>query len=360
MSLTDLRADAVAQRGTRRSVTIAIDAMGGDHGARITVPAAANYLKKTPAATAILVGQQEVLHAEIARCGVTPDLAARLTVQHASQVVDMDEPPRDALRKKKDSSMRVAAALVKEGRAHAAVSAGNTGAWLATTHYVIKTLPGVDRPALCAPMPNQKDGATYVLDLGANVECEAENYYQFAIMGSALIAALENREGATVGLLNVGHEDIKGTPLVKAAGELLRAAHERGEIHFHGNVEGNDIFQGTVDLVVCDGFVGNVMLKASEGLGRMVKATLTQELKSSVINMAGALIAKRGLNAFAKRMSPSRYNGACLLGLKGIVIKSHGSADAFGFEYAISRAAEMAAGGVLERIAARLSTTQAS
>lgn len=338
--------------------------MGGDHGAHVTVPAALHFLGKTPNASVILVGQEAVLTSELERAAKQPAAQAlakfgsRLRVQHASQVVEMDEPPRDALRKKKDSSMRVTATLVKQGVAHAAVSAGNTGAWMATTHYVIKTLPGVDRPALCAPMPNQKDAGTIVLDLGANVECTAENLLQFALMGTALVAATEHRENATVGLLNVGSEDIKGTPLVKAAALLLQAAHARGEINYLGYVEGNEIYTGRADVVVCDGFTGNVMLKASEGLGRLVKTTLSQELRANPLRMLGALIAKGGLDALANRISASRYNGACLLGLKGVVIKSHGSADANGFEVAIRRAYEMASGGVLERITARLAAHQ--
>jgi glycerol-3-phosphate acyltransferase PlsX len=218
----------------------------------------------------------------------------------------------------------------------------------------LKTIPGVHRPAICFPMPNQKDRPTYMLDLGANVDCEAEHLRQFALMGSALVSAVEDRENPTVGLLNIGEEDIKGNEVVKQTAKLLRADHQKGALNFHGNVEGNDILMGTTDIVVCDGFVGNVALKAIEGTGRFVKNTLTAEFKSNPLNMLGALIARGAIKAFSNRLNPSRYNGASLLGLRGLVLKSHGSADAFSFEFAIKRAYDSATHNVLSRISSTI------
>ncbi len=262
----------------------------------------------------------------------------------------MDDPLEVALRRKKDSSMRVAITQIKEGKVHACVSAGNTGALMAISRYVLKTLPGVDRPAICALLPNQKDKPTYMLDLGANVDCGPEHLHQFALMGSALVSAMEHRTMPTVGLLNVGEEDIKGNEVVKQTARLLRADHESGVLNFHGNVEGDDIFKGTTDIVVCDGFVGNVVLKASEGIGRFFKSVVTTEFKSNPLRMLGALIAQGALKTISKRLNPSRYNGASLLGLRGLVFKSHGSADAYGYEWAIRRAHEAAKLDVLARI----------
>lgn len=264
----------------------------------------------------------------------------------------MDDPVEVALRRKKDSSMRVAVSLVKEGLAQSAVSAGNTGALMAVSRYVLKTLAGVDRPAICTILPNQKDEPTYMLDLGANVDCEAEHLRQFAVMGSALVSAMEGKSKPTVGLLNIGEEEIKGNELVKATAVLLRHDHAQGIVNFYGNVEGNDIFEGTTDIVVCDGFVGNVALKTSEGVGRFVKTVLTAEFKRGLINKLGALIAYGAIKAMSKRLNPSRYNGASLLGLRGLVFKSHGSADAYAFEWAIKRAYNAAKYDVLSRIVA--------
>jgi glycerol-3-phosphate acyltransferase PlsX len=278
----------------------------------------------------------------------------RLSVVNATEVVTMDDPLEIALRRKKDSSMRVAINMVKEGRADACVSAGNTGALMAISRYVLKTLPGVNRPAICSILPNQKDGPTYMLDLGANVDCEPQHLHQFALMGSALVSAMEGNPRPTVGLLNVGEEDIKGNEVVKQTAVLLRADHEQGRLNFYGNVEGNDIFKGTTDIVVCDGFVGNVTLKASEGLGRFVKSVLTTEFKSSPLNMLGALIARGALKAISQRMNPSRYNGGSLLGLRGLVFKSHGGADAYGYQWAIKRAFDAAKYDVLTRISTKI------
>jgi glycerol-3-phosphate acyltransferase PlsX len=330
------------------TVKISIDCMGGDHGPSVTIPAAVSFVNHEPEAELILVGLEDVVCAELKKLGAADH--PRISVVNATEVVTMDDPVEVAMRRKKDSSMRVAITLVKDGRAQACVSAGNTGALMAVSRYVLKTILGVDRPAICFPMPNQTESPTYMLDLGANVDCEPLHLHQFALMGSALVSALEGKSKPTVGLLNIGAEDIKGNDVVKQTAVLLREDHEKGRLNFHGNVEGNDIFEGTTDIVVCDGFVGNVVLKASEGLGRFLKGVIKTELKSSPINMLGAFIAQGGLKAISQRMNPSRYNGASLLGLRGLVFKSHGGEDAYGFEWAIKRAFEAARHDVLARI----------
>lgn len=330
------------------TIKISIDCMGGDHGPSVTVPAAVAFAKSQPDAEIILVGRQDSLRKELEKQGALDH--PRLSIAHAEEIVEMDDPLEVALRRKKDSSMRLAIAMVKDGRAHACVSAGNTGALMAVSRYLLKTLSGVDRPAICTILPNQKDGPTYVLDLGANVDCEPHHLHQFALMGSALVSAVEGHARPTVGLLNVGEEDIKGNELVKQTAVLLRADHEKGLINFYGNVEGNDIFEGTTDIVVCDGFVGNVTLKAAEGLGRLIKGVLVSELRKGWINMLGALIAQRALRRISQRLNPSRYNGASLLGLRGLVFKSHGGESAYGFEWAIRRAFDAARHDVLSRI----------
>jgi phosphate acyltransferase len=334
------------------TIKIAIDCMGGDHGPSVTVPAALSFVNHEPAAELVLVGLEDVVRAELRKHKA--DAHPRLSVLHASEVVTMDDPLEVALRRKKDSSMRVAISLVKSGDAHACVSAGNTGALMAVSRYILKTLPGVDRPAICTLIPNQKDRPTYMLDLGANVDCEPDHLHQFALMASVLVSVSEGNPKPTVGLLNVGEEDIKGNEVVKQTAVLLRADHEKGVLNFYGNVEGNDIFKGTTDIVVCDGFVGNIVLKASEGLAKFVKSTLTAELKSNWINMLGALISKSALKAFSRRMNPSRYNGASLLGLRGLVFKSHGGTDAYGFEWAIKRAFDAARHDALSRISQKI------
>ncbi|QRX83347.1 phosphate acyltransferase PlsX [Glaciimonas sp. PAMC28666] len=330
------------------TIKISIDCMGGDHGPSVTVPAAIAFAKREPEAELVLVGLEEPIRAELKKHKA--ELHPRLSVVHAEEVITMDDSVETALRRKKKSSMRIALELVKDEKVRACVSAGNTGALMAVSRYLLKTIPGVDRPAICTILPNQKDGPTYMLDLGANVDCEPQHLHQFALMGSALVSAMEGKAKPTVGLLNVGEEDIKGNEMVKQTAELLRADHEKGLINFYGNVEGNDIFEGTTDIVVCDGFVGNVTLKASEGLGRLVKSVLTTEFKSSILNMIGALIARSAIKAISRRLNPSRYNGASLLGLRGLVFKSHGSADVYGYEWAIQRAFDAAKYDVLSRI----------
>ena len=321
------------------TIKISIDCMGGDHGPAVTIPAALAFLKHEPDAELILVGLEEQVRAELKKhhAGDNP----RLTVRHATEVVAMDDPVEVALRRKKDSSMRVAIELVKDGSADVCVSAGNTGALMAISRYVLKTMADVDRPAICSILPNQKGGPTYMLDLGANVDCEPHHLHQFAIMGSVLFTAMEKRR-PSIGLLNVGTEEIKGNEVVKATAALLRADHERGTLNFYGNVEGNDIFKGTADVVVCDGFVGNVTLKAVEGVSRFFKATLME----STLSKLGALLAMKSL----KKLNPESYNGAGLLGLKGLVFKSHGGANAFAYEWAIRRAYNAAKYNVQEQL----------
>ncbi|MBX9810084.1 MAG: phosphate acyltransferase PlsX [Burkholderiales bacterium] len=332
-------------------VTVAIDCMGGDHGAHVTVPAALEYLERDPQSSFILVGLQDELETELKRCRAAP--GPRLKVRHASEVVEMDEQPAGALRNKKDSSMRIAIDLVKSGEALACVSAGNTGALMAISRFVLKTLPGVDRPAIATILPTLK-GHTYMLDLGANVDCSAEHLLQFGIMGAELAGSVEHKERPTVGLLNIGEEDIKGNEVVKRAAELLRASG----LNFHGNVEGDDIYKGTTDIVVCDGFVGNVALKTSEGLAQMLATYLREEFNRNLFTKLAGLVALPVLNAFKRRVDHRCYNGASLLGLRGIVIKSHGSADSYAFGFAIQRAVEEASTGVLAHITDRMSNLQ--
>jgi len=324
------------------TIKISIDCMGGDHGPSVTIPAAISFVKRQPEAELILVGVEDLLRAELKKHHA--ERLPRLSVMHASEVVEMDDPVEVALRRKKDSSMRVAIGLVKDGRAHACVSAGNTGALMAVSRYVLKTMAGVDRPAICSILPNQKNGPTYMLDLGANVDCGPHHLHQFAIMGSVLFSAMEGVPRPSIGLLNVGTEEIKGNEGVKATSLLLRADHERGALNFYGNVEGNDIFKGTTDVVVCDGFVGNVTLKAIEGLSRFVRSVF----KQNALTMMGALLARGAL----KRLSPERYNGASLLGLKGLVFKSHGGANAYAFEWAVRRSFDAAKYNVLDQLSA--------
>lgn len=334
-----------------REITIAVDAMGGDHGPHVTVKAALNLLRHEAGINIVLVGLEEVIHAELK--ANKAEVGARLRIHHASEVVKMDDPLPVALRSKKDSSMRVTADLVKRGEADAGVSAGNTGALMAVSRFVLKTLPGIDRPAIATTLPS-RSGKTYMLDLGANVDCTAEHLLQFGIMGAALVSAIDHMERPSVGLLNIGEEDIKGNEMVKRAGELLKDSG----LNFHGNVEGDDIYKGTVDVVVCDGFVGNIALKTSEGLAKLIGDLLRSEFKKSLLTRLAGLIALPVLRAFKHQLDPRRYNGASLLGLNGVIIKSHGSADVFSFEQAILKAVEEVRGGLLRRIAEQVDAHQ--
>ncbi|MBK7846659.1 MAG: phosphate acyltransferase PlsX [Zoogloea sp.] len=329
------------------TVTLSIDCMGGDHGPSVTVPAALHFMRVDRDTRIVLVGRAEAIEPHLGTA--LAEFGERLRIQRASEVVGMDEAPALAMRNKKDSSMRVAVDLVKSGEAQAAVSAGNTGALMAISRFVLKTLPGIDRPAICSTLPTLR-GQTHVLDLGANVDCSPEHLLQFGIMGAMLVAAVEHNERPSVGLLNIGEEDIKGNEIVKQAGELLR----NSGLNFYGNVEGNDIYKGTVDVVVCDGFVGNVALKTSEGLAQMMATFLREQFSRNWLTKLAAVFAMSALKGFKHKLDSRRYNGAALLGLRGVVVKSHGAADSFAFEQAIWRAAEAARNRLIERISERM------
>jgi phosphate acyltransferase len=325
--------------------TLAVDCMGGDHGPRVTLAACRRFLEHHQQAQLLLVGMPD-------RLGGFGH--PRVRVVAASEVVAMDDSLETALRKKKDSSMRVTIQQVKDGQAQAAVSAGNTGALMALARYLLKTLQGIDRPAIAYPLPNAKGGATTVLDLGANVDCTAQHLLQFAVLGSALVSAQKQVEAPSVGLLNIGEEAIKGSEMIKKAGELLRSAAHSGDLNFYGNVEGNDIFKGTTDIVVCDGFVGNVMLKTSEGLASMIAGFLKQEFSRNAATRLAAFVAYPVLSAFKRRVDYRYYNGAALLGLRGLVFKSHGGADEVAFEQALVRAYDAARNNLLDRVRQRI------
>lgn len=330
-----------------QKLTIALDAMGGDHGPGVIVPAALDSAEAHPHLHLILVGDEAVLRQHLGTAAQR--FGERIAIHHASQTVEMHEAPSKALRNKKDSSMRVAINLVKDGAASACVSAGNTGALMAIAKFVLKTIPGIDRPAIIATVP-AKTGHTHVLDLGANVDCSAEHLYQFAVMGYELVRAVEDTERPTVGLLNIGEEDIKGNEQVKQAAKLLADSH----LNFIGYVEGNDLFSGNVDIVVTDGFVGNVALKASEGMAKMISQSIKNEFERNLLTRLAGLIALPVLKAFKQRYDPRRYNGASLLGLRGIVIKSHGNADRFSFTTAIEVAVKEVEKAVPSRISERV------
>jgi glycerol-3-phosphate acyltransferase PlsX len=324
-------------------ITIALDAMGGDHGPSVTVPAALSALEQEPGIRLILVGPRETLASELARLRAAE--SGRLALQHASEVVAMDEPPADALRRKRDSSMRVAINLVKDGQAQAAVSAGNTGALMATARFVLKTLPGIDRPAIVTTLPTAR-GHVHVLDLGANVDCTPDQLVQFAVMGSVLVSAVEGKPRPRVALLNIGAEDIKGNEVVKQVHDRLKATR----LNYVGYVEGDGIYLGDADVVVCDGFVGNVALKTSEGLAKMITQFMREEFKRNPLTLLAGLIALPVMRAFRRRVDPRRYNGATLIGLRGTVIKSHGGADRLAFRTAILEAVAEARQDVPARI----------
>ncbi len=308
--------------------TIAIDAMGGDVGLAVTVPAAIDILKKYARLNIVLVGDETAIQKQLESC---PDaVRQQITVHHASQIVDMDEKPASALRGKKDSSMRVAINLVKSGDADACISAGNTGALMATARFVLKTLPGIDRPAICSAIPTQT-GHTHMLDLGANVDLSAQHLLEFAVMGSVLTSAVDNIEKPSIGLLNIGQEAMKGNEQVQQAAILLA----NSSLNYYGFIEGDDIYKGVVDVVVADGFVGNISLKTSEGVANMIVYYIKREFNRNLLTKMAGLIAMPVLNAFKNKVDPRKYNGASLVGLKGIVVKSHGSADVFSFSNAI-------------------------
>lgn len=312
------------------AITIAIDAMGGDHGLTVTVPASIDALNSFSDIHIVLVGQESLIQAELTKYQYD---SSRITVQHADQVVEMDDLPSKALRNKRQSSMRIALNLVKDDAAQACVSAGNTGALMAVAKFVLKTIPGIDRPAICTSMPTMK-GHVHVLDLGANVGCTGENLMQFALMGSVLTKAVDDNPNPRVGLLNIGEEEIKGHQRIKDAHKLLNGT----SINYIGYVEGDDIYKGDTDVVACDGFDGNIALKASEGVAKMISFYLKEAFTRNLFTKFVALMAYPVLKSFKSKVDPRKYNGASLLGLRKIVIKSHGGADQFSFFNAISEA----------------------
>ena len=328
-------------------MTIAIDAMGGDHGPVVTVPAALQALRDNSRLKLVLVGQEEEIQRQLSASGSS--LSDRLCVRHASQVVEMDELPSTAMRNKKDSSMRVAINLVKSGEAQACVSAGNTGALMATARFVLKMLPGIDRPAIISALPTTK-GHVHMLDLGANVDSSAENLFEFAVMGSVLTSAVDGIERPTVALLNIGEEEIKGNEQVKEAAALLSSS----SLNYIGYIEGDGIFKGEADVVVCDGFVGNVSLKTTEGVAKMISSFMKQAFTKNVFTKLAGLIALPVIRALRNKFDPGKYNGASLVGLRGIVIKSHGGADIPSYNNAIHEAVKEVEMNVPERISEQL------
>lgn len=330
------------------SITLAVDAMGGDHGVKVTVPAALTVLREDESLKIILVGDEDILRTQL-KPWKQKEILSRLEVYHASQVVAMDDPPAQALRAKRQSSMWMAVDLVREGEAQACVSAGNTGALMAISRFLLKMVTGIDRPAIATFIPNLK-GESAMLDLGANVDCTARNLVEFAIMGSILAQALLEKNSPTVGLLNVGEEAIKGNEVARVAAEALRA----GPLNFYGNIEGHDIYLGTTDVIVCDGFVGNAVLKASEGLVQMVNKITHEEYERGFFSRLAAFFSWPVLSRIKTRLDPRRYNGASFAGLRGTVLKSHGGADIFAFSCALRRAKKEVAQKVVSLIAESL------
>jgi glycerol-3-phosphate acyltransferase PlsX len=328
-------------------VTVALDAMGGDHGPAVIVPAAIDSLLQHDDLSIILVGDEGELNQALSH--QKPADRTRLRLHHASQKVEMDELPKHALRNKKDSSMRVALNLVKQGAADACVCAGNTGALMATARFVLKMLPGIDRPAICTALPSIK-AKTWMLDLGANVDSSAEQLLQFAVMGSVLASAVDGKQKPRIGLLNIGEEEMKGNEQVKEAAQLL----SNGHLNYSGYAEGDDIYKGNFDVIVCDGFVGNVSLKTSEGVAKMIAHFIRQEFSRNLMTRLAAVIAMPVLRSFRHRIDPRRYNGASLLGLRGVVIKSHGGADKLAFANAINVAILQVRESVPKRISSQL------
>jgi len=331
--------------------TISLDVMSGDHGLDITIPAAVNYLNKNNDVFFLLVGDEKKIETHIKKYQEVD--FSRIKIIHAPEVVKMDDSPIQALKTKNESSMRRTIDLVKTGAADGCVSSGNTGALMAIARYVLKTLPSIDRPAIESSLPSVHSH-THMLDLGANVECSASHLLQFAIMGSVLSNAIDEVNNPAVGLLNVGKEMIKGNDQVKEANKLLESSH----LNYVGYIEGDDIFCGDVDVVICDGFVGNIALKASEGLARLVSTYIKEEFRRNTLTKIAGISAAKVLQSFKNRVDPRVYNGASLLGLNGVVVKSHGSADSYAFEYAINIAKIEAVKNVPQMIGERLELLQ--
>jgi glycerol-3-phosphate acyltransferase PlsX len=334
---------------------IALDAMSGDRGPAIVVAAAVAAARSYKNLELVLVGDQATLETLLDKSSVDREILQRLSIQHASQVVSMEDPPALAMRSKKDSSMRIAIDLVKEGRAHACVSAGNTGALMATARFVLKMIPGIDRPAICSALPATQ-GHTFMMDLGANVDCTSEHLHQFALMGSVLVKAVDGIEAPRIGLLNIGSEEIKGNDMIKQASQLLA----NSGLNYIGFVEGTDIFSDKADVIVADGFVGNVALKSAEGIANMIGSFLRAEFKRNALTRIAGLIALPVLTAFKNRIDPRLYNGATLLGLQGIVIKSHGGADKLAFANAIKIAILEVEHNVTEVIAKQITLAEST
>ena len=333
--------------------TLSIDAMGGDNGPDVTVPAAFDVLEAYDNVRLILVGNRERIAAQINNHRERGNYSdERITIRHTEEVVTMDEHPTSALRRKKDSSMRVAIDLVKEGASDGCISSGNTGALLAIARLVLKTVPGINRPAICAPLP-RRDGQTWMLDLGANVDTPPEILLQFGIMGSQLVRCLNGNENPSVGLLNIGVEEMKGSDMIKSTAELFK----KSPLNYSGFVEADEIYLGKTDLVVCDGVLGNVALKASEGVAQMIMSVIKEEFTRNIVTKGAALLATPGLRAVKKRLDHRRFNGASLLGLRGTVVKSHGGADRFGFRHAIEVAIEEVENNLAEQIQFALAET---
>ena len=321
--------------------------MGGDFGPHCIVPASIACLAEYPSLYLVLVGQSELIESLIARhSGVD---RARLRVEHADEVIGMDDQPAQALRGKPDSSMRISLELVRDGVAQACVSAGNTGALMALSRHVLKTLPGIDRPAMVTAIPTQA-GFCHLLDLGANVDCSAEHLYQFAVMGSVTAEAL-GTVSPRVALLNVGTEEVKGNQQVKLAASLLQQAQG---LNYIGFVEGDGLYRGEADVVVCDGFVGNVLLKSSEGLAAMIAGRIEVLFKASLVAKVVGTLALPLLRRLQGELAPAKHNGASFVGLQGIVVKSHGAAGPEGFKSAIRRALQEIDENLPERLQGRL------
>ena len=336
-------------------LSIAVDVMGGDFGPPITIPACVNFLVKNPSYRIVAVGDKALVLDAIRSIPKNRlkqsdiDISGhseRMSIIHTTETVSMDDPPAIALKNRRNSSMWKSIEILKDGHVGSMVSAGNTGALMAISRYLLKTLDGIDRPAIASSLPNRTGNATTVLDLGANVECSAQQLCQFALMGSALVSVVDQIQSPSVGLLNIGEENIKGNEVVKAAGDILRSSN----LNFIGNVEGDDIFKGTANVIVCDGFVGNVALKTSEGLAQMVRAILLEEYNSTFFSKLAAFMSIQVLKRFASKLDHRGYNGAALLGLKGVVYKSHGSADSYSFANAIERAADASCNGLNDKI----------
>ena len=328
-------------------LTIALDVMGGDFGPSEIIPAALFSLKKYEKLNLILVGVEDALQGELKKYNLSNN--ERITISHAPEIVEMDESPSQALRNKKESSMRIAIELVRDGHAKACVSSGNTGALMATAKFVLKMLPGIDRPAICTTLPG-KDGYTHVLDLGANIDSSSEQLFQFAIMGAQLTRAIKNKSNPTIALLNIGEEDIKGNDRVKQAATLL----EESNLNYVGYVEGNNLYSGNYDVIVCDGFVGNVAIKTSEGVADFLQYHVKKAFKNNIYSKLTALIAMPVLKSIEQKIDPKRYNGASLLGLRGIVIKSHGRAERVSFATATDEAVIEVKNNIPERISQQL------